>query len=149
MHKSPVWRWRGVCNVGCGLFVLCVLCAGAAKLLGTLQEFKVKYAEARAKEHPELQAVYTEKVAAMKKAGEAALGGGRGKGREGVPAASCLSCLCRLGLLHEELLPPVGVWLCQVVCTLLRCVGWCRDSRSSLSHTNAQQLSFFALSQCD
>lgn len=86
-----MWRWRGVCNVGCVLWAVgCGLCAGAAKLLGTLQEFKVKYAEARAKEHPELQAVYTDKVAAMKKAGEAALGGGRGKGGRGCQQAASL-----------------------------------------------------------
>ena len=43
--------------------------AGAAKLLGGLQQFKIKYAEARAKEHPELQQVYADKVAAMKAVG--------------------------------------------------------------------------------
>lgn len=45
------------------------ICAGAAKLLGGLQQFKIKYAEARAKEHPELQQVYADKIAAMKAAG--------------------------------------------------------------------------------
>lgn len=42
---------------------------GAASLIGSLQAFKVKYAEARAKEHPELQAVYAAKIAAMQAAG--------------------------------------------------------------------------------
>ena len=48
---------------------LCDICAGAAKLIGSLQTFKVKYAEARAKEHPELQAVYQDKIKGMKAAG--------------------------------------------------------------------------------
>jgi hypothetical protein len=48
---------------------MCV-CAGAAKLLGGLQTFKVKYAEARAKDHPELAQLYADKIAAMKAAGE-------------------------------------------------------------------------------
>ena len=38
--------------------------------MGGLQTFKVKYAEARAKEHPELQSVYVDKIAGLKAAGE-------------------------------------------------------------------------------
>lgn len=48
---------------------MCVA-AGAAKLVGGLQTFKVKYAEARAKAHPELQQVYADKIAGLKAAGE-------------------------------------------------------------------------------
>lgn len=54
---------------GCVL-VSCVAATGASKVVAGLQTFKVKYAEARAKDHPELQSVYTDKIAAMKKAGE-------------------------------------------------------------------------------
>lgn len=119
-----------MCYVCC---VCCVLCAGAAKLLGSLQEFKVKYAEARAKEHPELQAVYTEKVAAMKKAGGAARGG-RGKGTGCQQAASPVSV--GRASFQQRLLPPVGVWLCQVeLCTLLRWGGW-RGVPGQASHTH-------------
>jgi hypothetical protein len=46
------------------------VCAGAAKLLGGLQTFKVRYAEARAKDHPELAQLYADKIKAMKAAGE-------------------------------------------------------------------------------
>lgn len=40
-------------------------------MLGKLQEFKLKYAAARAKEHPELQQVYADKIAGMKATGVA------------------------------------------------------------------------------
>lgn len=48
--------------------------AGAAKVLGLLQTFKVGYAQARAREHPELQQAYADKVKGLQAAG----GGGRG-----------------------------------------------------------------------
>jgi len=57
-----VLLWSGV--------VWCVVAPGASKVLAGLQTFKVKYAEARAKEHPELQSLYTDKIAAMKQAGK-------------------------------------------------------------------------------
>jgi hypothetical protein len=60
MHYCCCWWW---CVV--------VVAAGAAKLLGKLQEFKLQYAAARAKEHPELQQVYADKIAAMKATGAA------------------------------------------------------------------------------
>lgn len=49
---------------------VCGVAAGAGKLLAPLQTFKLKYAEARAKEHPELQQVYADKIAGLKAAGE-------------------------------------------------------------------------------
>jgi len=42
---------------------------GTAKVLQGLQDYKIKYAEARAKQHPELAQVYAEKIEGMKKAG--------------------------------------------------------------------------------
>lgn len=56
--------------------------AGAAGLVASLQDFKVRYAEARAKDHPELQQVYADKISAMKAAGE-----GRG---------CCMTALCKV-----------------------------------------------------
>lgn len=42
----------------------------AAKLLGAITDFKIKFAEARAKEHPDLADTYAKKVASMKAAAE-------------------------------------------------------------------------------
>lgn len=39
--------------------------AGAAKVLGGLQSFKINYAEARAKENPDLRDVYSHKIKSM------------------------------------------------------------------------------------
>ncbi|WIA34352.1 hypothetical protein OEZ86_012689 [Tetradesmus obliquus] len=41
---------------------------GAAKLLGKLTDFKMKYAEARAAQHPELKDTYSSKIQSMKAA---------------------------------------------------------------------------------
>jgi hypothetical protein len=43
---------------------------GAAKLLGKLTDFKMKYAQARAAQHPELKHTYDSKIKSMKAAGE-------------------------------------------------------------------------------
>lgn len=52
--------------------VKCVI-AGAGKLIGKLQTYKIKYAEARAKEHPELSDVYNNKIKSMQAAGRPAV----------------------------------------------------------------------------
>jgi hypothetical protein len=49
------------------LLVCCV--AGAAKLLGKLTDFKMKYAQARSAQHPELKDTYDSKIKSMKAAG--------------------------------------------------------------------------------
>lgn len=49
--------------------VLAATLAGAAKLLQKLTQFKVKYAEARAKQRPDLQEVYDKKIQGLKAAG--------------------------------------------------------------------------------
>jgi hypothetical protein len=50
-------------------FVLLLLCPGTNKVLGSLGDYRIKYAAARAKQHPDMAAVYEAKIAAMKKAG--------------------------------------------------------------------------------
>lgn len=50
-------------------------------MVGSLQTFKVKYAEARAKEHPELAQVYADKIAGLKAAGEPGRAGQGGAGQ--------------------------------------------------------------------
>lgn len=66
-----ICRCTGAARTQCTQLSWCAgVCSGAAKVLGGLQTFKVKYAEARAKDHPELAQVYTDKIAAMKAAGE-------------------------------------------------------------------------------
>lgn len=44
--------------------------AGSGKLLSKLQAFKVKYAEARAQERPDLREVYDKKIKMLKEAGK-------------------------------------------------------------------------------
>jgi hypothetical protein len=50
--------------------LLLLLSPGAAKVLGALGDYRIKYAAARAKQHPDMAAVYEAKIASMKNAGE-------------------------------------------------------------------------------
>jgi glutathione S-transferase len=59
---DKIKRWDG------NLFLAANGGGGSAKLLSRLQEFKVKYAEARAQERPDLRDVYDKKIKALKQA---------------------------------------------------------------------------------
>eukprot|EP00878_Enallax_costatus_P004115 GHUV01004343.1.p1 GENE.GHUV01004343.1~~GHUV01004343.1.p1 ORF type:complete len:195 (+),score=74.61 GHUV01004343.1:238-822(+) len=59
---EKVKQWDG------NLFLAANSNPGAAKLLGKLQTYKIRYAEARAKEHPELREVYNSKIESLKAA---------------------------------------------------------------------------------
>lgn len=69
VDAAAVARWTDKVHAWDGnLFVAANTSPGAAKVFATMTDYRIKYAQARAKEHPDLAAVYEAKIASMQKA---------------------------------------------------------------------------------